>query len=58
MDISQIKAADLHTRVNISLIYAYQLLSGIRTPSLETAVRIEREFGIPPSAWLAIKKAA
>ena len=29
-----------------------QILQGRRLPSLETAVRIERETGIAPGAWL------
>jgi hypothetical protein len=58
MDISHIKAADIQARVNISRVYAHQLLAGIRTPSLKTAVLLEREFGIPTSAWPMPKKAA
>jgi transcriptional regulator with XRE-family HTH domain len=58
MDISTIKAADLVARVGISRVYAHQLLAGGKTPSLEKAVAIEREVGIPVTAWPLPKKAA
>lgn len=33
--------------------YISQLVNGSRTPSLENAVKIERETGIPVSTWLS-----
>ncbi|ATC34633.1 helix-turn-helix transcriptional regulator [Caulobacter sp. SL161] len=42
--------------LGISKGYVSQLVSGARTPSLELAVRIERELGIPPSAWLPAER--
>lgn len=58
MDTTTIKAADLSARVGISRVYAHQLLAGGKTPSLEKAIVIEREVGIPVTAWPLPKKAA
>ena len=44
-------ARELHERGGVSLPYAYQLLSGIRSPSLSVALRLEEAFGIPPTTW-------
>jgi plasmid maintenance system antidote protein VapI len=35
-----------------SVPYIAQLLDGTRTPSLEMAVRIKKQYGIPCEAWL------
>jgi transcriptional regulator with XRE-family HTH domain len=45
-----IKAADLQ-RLGVSKPYSHQLLAGGKTPSLALAQRLERELGIPTSAW-------
>lgn len=38
--------------IGISIPYAYQLISGVRSPSLKLALKIEREIGIPVSYWV------
>lgn len=45
-----IKAADLQ-RLGVSKPYSHQLLAGGKTPSLPLAQKLERELGIPTSAW-------
>ncbi len=40
------------TSIGISKSHASEILSGRKRPSLELAVNIEREFGIPPSRWI------
>lgn len=45
-----IKAADLQ-RIGVSKPWSHQLLAGGKTPSLSLALRIEKSFGIPASAW-------
>ena len=53
-----IKAADLQ-RLGVSKPYSHQLLAGGKTPSLALAQKLERELGIPTSAWpLPQKRAA
>lgn len=47
-----LRPSDLVAAVDISPSYASLLLAGKRQPSLGVAVQIERELGIPPSAWL------
>lgn len=49
--LTSLKASDLQ-RIGVSKPYAHQLVARDRTPSLELAVRIEQELGIPPKAWL------
>lgn len=41
-------------RLGISRSYASELLKRIKTPSLEVAVRVEQEFGVPAAAWLEL----
>ena len=50
--IDDIRPAELVAVVDISPSYASLLLAGKRQPSLGVAVKIERAFGIAPSAWL------
>lgn len=52
-----IKAADLQ-RIGVSKPYAHQLVSGLRKPSLDLALKIESELGVPPGAWPFPRKAA
>jgi transcriptional regulator with XRE-family HTH domain len=51
-DLTSLRPSVLADAIGCSGPYASQLLRGIRTPSLSVAVKIERAFGIPPSAWL------
>jgi len=39
-------------RLKINRTYAWELKTRVKTPSLELAVKIEREYGIPVAAWL------
>lgn len=50
--ISDLQATELVSRLGLSRSYVSELLKGIKTPSLDVAVKIEREFGVPASAWL------
>ena len=50
--IADLSATDLVAKLGVSRRYASELLRRLKTPSLEVAVRIEREFGVPASAWL------
>jgi plasmid maintenance system antidote protein VapI len=50
--ISELKTAELARRLGINRTYAWELKTRVKSPSLELAVRIEREFGIPVAAWL------
>ncbi len=50
--ISDIKPAALHRGLGINRTYAWELVKGVKTPSLELAVRIERQFGVPVAAWI------
>ena len=50
--ISDLQASDLVAKLGLSRSYAFELLKRIKTPSLDVAVRIEQEFGVPASAWL------
>lgn len=54
-----IKATDLQ-RIGVSKPWAHQLLAGGKKPSLELAVKLQSEFGIPVTAWPlpALDKAA
>ena len=55
---SDIKAADLQ-RLGVSKPYSHQLLAGGKSPSLALAIKLERELGIPVTAWpMPTKRAA
>lgn len=51
--IDQLKAAEVARRLGLSRSYAHELIKGAKTPSLEVAAKIEREFSVPLSAWAA-----
>lgn len=51
--IEDLKPSDLVTRMGVSRSFASQILSGHRKPSLEMAVRIENEMGIPVADWVS-----
>lgn len=48
--LNQAETADL---MGFDQTYISQLLSGRRHPSLRNAIRIQRETGIAPDAWLS-----
>lgn len=50
--ISDLQATDLVAKLGLSRSYAFELVKRLKTPSLDVAVRIEQEFGVPASAWL------
>lgn len=50
--ITDLNAAELVDRLGVSRSYASELLRRLKRPSLDVAVRIEREFGVPASAWM------
>ena len=50
--IADLSATDLVVKLGVSRSYASELLRRLKTPSLEMAVRIEVEFGVPASAWM------
>jgi plasmid maintenance system antidote protein VapI len=50
--ISDLQADELRDKLRISRSYAFELVNRTRKPSLDMAVRIEREFGVPASAWI------
>lgn len=52
-----LKAADLQ-RIGVSKPYAHQLTSGLRSPSLKLALRIETELGVSPAVWPLPRKVA
>jgi transcriptional regulator with XRE-family HTH domain len=56
--ISDLKADALRERFSLSRSYAFQLAKHEKVPSLELAVRIEEEFGVPAAAWLQPRKDA
>jgi plasmid maintenance system antidote protein VapI len=41
----------LRNRAGIKSSFASQLVAGDKSPSLDTALRIEETTGIPPSFW-------
>lgn len=45
-------AKALREKLGLSRSYASELASGIRKPSLDLALRIEREMGVPASHWV------
>ena len=49
-DISDLSTADL-VKLGLSRSYAFELLKRGKKPSLDVAVRIEQQFGVPASAW-------
>lgn len=49
--ISTLQASELVSKLGLSRSYAFELLKRQKTPSLDVAVRIEREFGVPAAAW-------
>lgn len=51
-EISDLQAGELVTKLGLSRSYAFELLKRVKTPSLEVAVRIEQEFGVPAAAWM------
>lgn len=52
--ISELQAADLQDKLGLSRSYAFELVKRQRKPSLEVAVKIERQFGVPASAWIDV----
>ena len=50
--IDTLRPTEVARTVQVSVSHASELLSGRKSPSLAVAVKIERAFGIPPSAWL------
>lgn len=51
--IEDLKAVEVAKRLNLSRSYTHELIKGSKTPSLEVAAKIEREFGVPVAAWAA-----
>jgi transcriptional regulator with XRE-family HTH domain len=56
--ISDLKASDLVDRCGLSRSYASELVNRLKTPSLEVAVKIEQEFGVPAATWLTDQRDA
>jgi len=52
-EIDGLKAAEVAKRLNLSRSYVHELIKGQKTPSLTVAAQIERDFGVPVSAWTA-----
>lgn len=52
LEISDLQASDLVAKLGLSRSYAFELLKRVKTPSLEVAVKIEQEFGVPAAAWM------
>ena len=50
--INSLAADALREKFGLSRSYAFELVNRKRKPSLELAVKIEAEFGVPVSAWL------
>lgn len=51
--IADLKASDVARRLNLSRSYVHELIKGQKSPSLVVAAQIEREFGVPVSAWVS-----
>lgn len=51
--ISDLKAGEVAKRLGLSRSYTHELIKGTKTPSLEVAAKIEREFGVPVAEWAA-----
>lgn len=51
--IADLKAVEVARRLNLSRSYTHELIKGSKTPSLEVAAKIEREFGVPVADWAA-----
>jgi len=49
--IGDLKAGEVAKRLGLSRSYVHELIKGNKTPSLEVAVKIEREFGVPLAQW-------
>lgn len=49
--ISTLQASELVSKLGLSRSYAFELIKRHKTPSLDVAVRIEQEFGVPAAAW-------
>lgn len=45
-----VTAADIH-ETGVSMAFSYQLVSGLRRPSLELALKLEDALGVSPRAW-------
>lgn len=50
--VSDLRPGELVSRLGMSRSYASELVKRKKTPSLEVAARIEREFGVPMADWL------
>lgn len=50
--ISDLQADELREKFALSRSYAFELVNRKKTPSLELAIKIEAEFGVPAKAWL------
>lgn len=50
--ISELNAGELQAKLGLSRSYVFELLKRQKRPSLEVAVKIEAEFGVPASEWL------
>jgi plasmid maintenance system antidote protein VapI len=57
-EISDLQAGELVAKLGLSRSYAFELLKRVKTPSLEVAVRIEQEFGVPAAAWMTNQEKA
>lgn len=51
-DVCDLRPTELVAKLGMSRSYASELVKRKKTPSLEMAARIEREFGVPLSAWI------
>jgi plasmid maintenance system antidote protein VapI len=56
--ISDLQASELVAKLGLSRSHAFELLKGVKKPSLDLAVRIENEFKVPASAWIERDAAA
>jgi DNA-binding transcriptional regulator YdaS (Cro superfamily) len=53
MERRRFNQVDAATHIGIHTTYMSQLLSGVRSPGLGNALKIERTTGIPVEAWAA-----
>lgn len=51
LDRSKLQQKDLASRLEITDAYLSQILSGVRRPSLEILLLIERATGVPVVSW-------
>lgn len=56
--VSDLSPTELHAKLGVSKGYASDLINRKAKPSLELAVRIEREFGVPAASWVEPSAAA